>query len=222
MPDSRSFPKIRPGAIIVLLLTLIGNRLLADGTELASIFEQVGKRHGVAAENRIRAWRNLIRASAYWSETEKLQRVNDFFNHARYMRDRDTWARDDYWATPIEFLTKDAGDCEDFSIAKYFTLKEMNVSVEKLRITYVKALELNQAHMVLAYYATPTATPIILDNIDKKIVSAAERTDLQPIYSFNVDDLWLARSKTTQLKAGKANLLGPWKDLNLRLANQQL
>ncbi|WP_197479414.1 transglutaminase-like cysteine peptidase, partial [Oleiphilus sp. HI0132] len=81
------------------------------------------------------------------------------------------------WATPLEFLATNAGDCEDFSIAKYFTLREMGIPDDMIKITYVKALELNQAHMVLAYYPTPDAEPLILDNLINEIKPAGQRTD---------------------------------------------
>ncbi len=55
---------------------------------------------------------------------------------------------------PLEFLGSNAGDCEDFTIAKYFSLLELGVSDKKLRLVYVKTIELNQFHMVLAYYST--------------------------------------------------------------------
>ncbi|TNE94283.1 MAG: sulfate adenylyltransferase [Gammaproteobacteria bacterium] len=150
-------------------------------------------------------------------DLEQLRVVNNFFNEARFVNDIDLWHKSDYWATPLEFLAKDAGDCEDFSIAKYFTLKEMGLDISKLRITYVKATLLNQAHMVLAYYETPTAVPLILDNINKRILPASERSDLRPIYSFNADSLWLARTRNEQLKAGKPDQLSLWRDLNKRM-----
>jgi len=63
-------------------------------------------------------------------------------------------------------LASNGADCEDFSIAKYFALKELGVPIQRLRITYVKAVRLNQAHMVLAYYPEPDAVPLILDNLE--------------------------------------------------------
>ncbi|MDM8349520.1 transglutaminase-like cysteine peptidase [Pseudomonas sp. sp1636] len=55
------------------------------------------------------------------------------------------WGERDYWATPIEALVKGAADCEDYSLAKYFSLRQLGVPTGKLRLTYVKALKLNQA-----------------------------------------------------------------------------
>ncbi len=179
-------------------------------------------KYGMTAEARVRHWQDLIHENLHQDEIKQLHIVNDFFNGARFANDDELWNQRDYWATPIEFLTRDAGDCEDYSIAKYFTLREMGLDTAKLRITYVKALTLNQAHMVLAYYPTPTAEPLILDNINKRIKPASQRSDLKPVYSFNADNLWLARSRNDQLKAGKPTTISLWQDLNARMRKELL
>lgn len=185
-----------------------------------ALFTKIGVSYGAQAERRVRQWQALIHNDSALTEIEKLTKVNNFFNGARFVDDLQQWQTSDYWATPLEFLANDAGDCEDFSIAKYFTLKAMGVDTRKLRITYVKALALNQAHMVLAYYPTPNAVPMILDNLNKLIRPASERSDLLPVYSFNADDLWLARSRNEQLKVGKAAQLGMWTELSKRMVKE--
>ena len=182
-----------------------------------TLLTKVRNQHGYLAEARLRAWQEIMYVDSASDEMAKLNLVNDFFNGARFVDDIVQWKKSDYWATPIEFLIEDAGDCEDFSIAKYFTLLEMGVDGDKLRITYVKALELNQAHMVLAYYPTPSAEPLILDNINKSIRPASQRRDLKPVYSFNAKDLWIARSGRSDKRAGKPGQIGHWKDLVKRL-----
>jgi predicted transglutaminase-like cysteine proteinase len=179
---------------------------------------------GTAARDRLAAWadmargekaaprmRRLIQASG--SELESLQVVNSFFNRIPYLSDASHWAAEDYWATPAETVASHGGDCEDYSIAKYFLLKEAGVPVERLRITYVKALKLNQAHMVLAYYAAPGADPLILDNLEDRVKNASDRPDLVPVYSFNDDDVVLVRdprkSNPLQIRA--------WRDLLVKL-----
>lgn len=138
-------------------------------------------------------------------ESEVLQVVNDYFNrNVRYLEDPVHWNQIDYWATPAESVASNGGDCEDFAIAKYYMLKELGVPLERLRITYVKALRINQAHMVLAYYARPDAEPLILDNLENQIRPASERPDLVPVYSFNDDEVQLAqdgrRAKPSQIR----------------------
>jgi predicted transglutaminase-like cysteine proteinase len=103
--------------------------------------------------------------------------------------DMSVWGQSDYWATPAELIGQGRGDCEDFSIAKYYSLIELGIPVSKLRLVYVKAVQTGpagtflQAHMVLAYYATPNADPLVLDNLNPSDTArlAAQRpvTDLQ-------------------------------------------
>ncbi|WP_330221510.1 transglutaminase-like cysteine peptidase [Marinomonas phaeophyticola] len=143
--------------------------------------------------------------------------MNDFFNQMDFVDDIIHWGKEDYWATPIEFLGTRGGDCEDFTIAKYFSLRELGVPDEKLRLVYVKALTLDQHHMVLAYYHKPTAIPVLLDNLDKTLKPANKRRDLLPIYSFNAKNLWLSKEKGRGVLVGGSSRLSLWTDLNSRL-----
>ncbi|WP_426992996.1 transglutaminase-like cysteine peptidase [Methylomonas sp. CM2] len=168
-------------------------------------------------------WQQLIASGRDLSEDEKMRRVNDFFNqNVEFVDDIALWHKTDYWATPTEFLVKGAGDCEDYSIAKYFTLVEMGVSDSKLRITYVKALELNQAHMVLTYFESPRAEPLVLDNLKTAILPASKRRDLQPVYSFNGTGLWLAKSKGSGQRVGGSDRISLWTELKDRMMEPPL
>jgi predicted transglutaminase-like cysteine proteinase len=116
-------------------------------------------------------------------------------------------------------LASNGGDCEDFATAKYFTLRQLDIPDEKMRLIYVKSLKLKQPHMVLGYYAEATADPLILDNLVKEILSASERPDLIPIYSFNGQGLWLAKQESTD-RLGGSERLSLWQELQLRF-NQE-
>ena len=151
-------------------------------------------------------------------ELASLRRTNDVFNHVPYVSDLENWHVEDYWATPLETLGSVGGDCEDYAIAKYLTLKELGIPKERMRITYVRALERDESHMVLAYYARPDAEPLILDNLVPEIRPASQRPDLEPVYSFNDDDLWLP---TGASKKGGASQVRLWRDLLEKLAKEQ-
>ncbi|GAL35453.1 hypothetical protein JCM19240_300 [Vibrio maritimus] len=175
----------------------------------------VTKTYGERAGKRVQTWRSVLAGLQGQSEKQQLIGVNEFFNQLNFVDDIRLWGRKDYWATPLEFLGSNAGDCEDFTIAKYFSLLELGISDKKLRLVYVKAIELNQFHMVLAYYETPRSQPLILDNLIGEIKPASKRGDLLPIYSFNGRNLWTM--KTTQGKlAGKSSRLKLWNDLRSR------
>jgi predicted transglutaminase-like cysteine proteinase len=182
---------------------------------------RIYQEHGKYAGQRVENWQELIRSSAGLSDLQKLRRVNNFFNALEFVNDIDHWGKKDYWATPLETLISNGGDCEDFSIAKYFTLLEMGIPAEKMRLTYVKALRLNQAHMVLTYFPSPEDDPLVLDNLDKKISPAAMRDDLQPVYSFNGDGLWLAKKRLSDSKqVGRADRLAPWREVIARISDE--
>ncbi len=179
----------------------------------ALILANAEKRYGAlgAARQRILAWETLTADSARVPEMERLEQVNRFFNRQlQFVDDTRLWRQVDYWATPIESLVKGAGDCEDYSIAKYFTLRRLGIPSEKLRITYVKALRLNQAHMVLTYYSSPSAEPLVLDNLINKIRPASQRSDLLPVYAFNAEGLYLPGSPH---KKSDSKKLSRWQDL---------
>ncbi len=175
-----------------------------------------------AALRRIREWQALLDSGAKLSTTAKLKAVNDFFNDLEFVDDILLWEAADYWATPVEFLAKGAGDCEDFAIAKYFTLVEMGVSSARLQITYVKAHKLNQAHMVLAYYATPASDPRVLDNLVAEVLPGSARSDLTPVYSFNGRGLWIAKARGNSRRVGSATRIGPWRDLVIRMKQSKV
>jgi len=186
------------------------------------IIKALKKNYGERAGKRGNAWVKILTQSDSLTELEKLKKVNRFFNYFRFIDDIKLWGVKNYWATPIEFIGVNGGDCEDYSIAKYFTLLELGVPDDKMRITMVKALRLNQYHMVLAYYDTPGSVPLILDNLDGAIKPATKRNDLLPVYSFNGTQLWLNKEKGRGVLAGNSKRLKRWTSLKQRLGVKNL
>lgn len=223
LPSQRA----RPVSVLAAVTLLIAGCAGQPGTRPAPVpiasehlVQAVEREHGPQAAARVSRWFELIEQGKSTPDAERLSLANRFFNEARFTTDQEVWQREDYWATPIEFLIADAGDCEEFAIAKYFTLTRMGIADTALRITYVKALSLDQPHMVLAWYGSPTADPLILDNLDPRIRPAGQRPDLIPVYSFNGADLWLARNRREQVRSGDAATLSHWQQLRSRLAGQ--
>jgi predicted transglutaminase-like cysteine proteinase len=195
--------------------------LLAKGEISEALLIKIEKKHNKFARQRVEAWQTLIAASQNLSDDEKLNIVNNFFNtNVMFINDQALWGKEDYWATPLEALSVGAGDCEDYSIAKYFTLKQLGVNEDKLRITYVKAIEIGQAHMVVTYFKDKRSVPLVLDNIDSEIKPANLRTDLVPVYSFNGNGLWLAKSRGEGKRVGNASRLSLWEDLAQRMKTE--
>lgn len=211
---------LRRGLSFALVVLLIFSPGLGAGWDFNAISTQTERLYGPAtpaARQRIDEWAALLKNPPQGTIQDKLNQVNRFFNaRMAFKDDIVVWHQQDYWATPIEFLRKGAGDCEDFALAKYFTLREMGVPANQLRITYVKALQLNQAHMVVTWYATPDAIPLVLDNLKTAILAATQRTDLLPVYAFNGEGLWLPQSGGNK-RVGDSKRLSRWQDLLTRM-----
>jgi len=206
------------GCFLISLLLMPAT--VRAGVDLSdSVIQKFELKYGSEPAEQVRQWRDLLQDSKGNSEMEKLVAVNNFFNRRlKFIDDMLHWEKNDYWATPFEFIGTGAGDCEDFSIAKYFSLLELGVPNDKLRITYVKALAYNQAHMVVTYFPEPGAIPLVLDNINPAIEPANKRKDLLPVYSFNGTGLWLAKERGLGKKAGSADRISLWTDLNNKMA----
>ena len=193
-PPRRAAPWRRAfAAVLALLLAWSGSGLQAwDVDRLRAAALRLGPRAVAGAE----ALEQQLAAAAVLDEGARLQAVNRFFNQRIQFRDdKLVWGQVDHWASPLETLGQGQGDCEDFAIAKYFSLLAVGVPVSRLRLVYVRAQiggpqGVVQAHMVLAYHPTPDAEPLILDNLIGEIRPASRRPDLSPVFSFNGDGLW--------------------------------
>jgi len=211
-----------PGA---LFLFLFGVSFVFAGVDLDRMLLLASQRYGDAGASSVAAWRELLTSSTGQSETVKLKRVNDFFNRrVRFGEDRDIWGSEDYWATPLEVLGRSEGDCEDFAIAKYMTLKLLGVSSEKMRLTYVKARlggpqsSIVQAHMILSYYPAPEDEPLILDNLISDIRPASRRSDLTTVFGFNTEGLWVGEAAP---RAGaSATRFSKWQAVLLKMRGE--
>ncbi|MBW2466569.1 MAG: transglutaminase-like cysteine peptidase [Deltaproteobacteria bacterium] len=206
-------------SFLILIVPIINGQNFRLSTETLDKAEQ---KYGSSARKRLIAWEKLITNDTSRTDLEKLEKVNNFFNMMQYVEDIYLWKQKDYWATPIEFLGNQAGDCEDYAIAKYFTLRAMGVDDEKLNLTYVKALTYGVHHMVLAYYPSPGEEPFILDNYETGIHPASKRKDLFPIYSFNGTGLWLAKQRGKGKLAGSSSRLQRWQDVMRKMAQDDL
>ena len=182
---------------------------------------KIKNKYGPKAQQRVILWDKMLEDNKNAKIIKKLKSVNDFFNRLKYLSDQKVWKKNDYWASPFEFLGVGAGDCEDYAIAKYFALRALGIPDKKLKITYVKlkqrGTKYEQAHMVLNYYHKANSTPIILDNVNKKLKLATKRKDLKPIYSFNASGLWAAQNKTKTLKSQGKNKLKKWQSMMSRI-----
>jgi len=205
--------------MLALLLSLLAWHVLAE-LDSKALQQQLTARFGPARGVLLNDWLQMTHAAKTSSEELKLRRVNDFINqHIVFESDMSVWQQSDYWATPLETIGQGGGDCEDFAIIKYVSLRIAGVPVHKLRLVYVKARLkaaggglTQQAHMVLAYYATPNAEPLVLDNLDPTIRPASKRQDLQPVFSFNSEGIFAGVSGNLKAAEGGISRLSRWEE----------
>ena len=132
-------------------------------------------------------WQELKSSAQDLPIMEKLRLVNKFWNQSPYREDMENWGREDYWAIPGQFIKK-SGDCEDYAIAKYFTLKELGVDPHSMRIVVLRDTIRNLAHAVLAVYVNGDA--YILDNVTNIVLSHKRIRNYQPQFSVNESGRW--------------------------------
>ena len=206
----------------IALLVMAGTEsgILPD----AKTLELAGSRFGPRAVVRLIEWRELVQRLSQATERDKLERINRFFNSLPNVDDQTLWGQRDYWATPVELLVRNGGDCEDFALAKYFSLKAAGVASDKLRVTYARVWLSSQrrmeAHMVLAYYPEPDSDPLILDNLVGDILPASRRADLSPTMGFNAEGLWSARQRGQSGRMGETNSIRHCNDLLQRMRHE--
>lgn len=204
--------------LLTLMIPLTGASFAVELQRFSSLAEQrFGPSAGLLAEE----WRSLIHKGNTLPIASQLRMSNDFFNERiAWQTDEQVYGLEDYWATPLETIGHKAADCEDFSIAKYVTLLLLGVPKDALRLVYVKATlpgGAAQAHMVLAWYETPGAVPLILDNINHAVLPATARADLKPVFSFNTDTLWVGGSPQTGRSNPQARI-SRWQKVLERMA----
>ncbi|WP_199287844.1 transglutaminase-like cysteine peptidase [Kushneria phosphatilytica] len=212
----RSSLKVLASALVITMCgSLVALSEITDDSVVAAVYGEQGRK-------RVEQWRKLIANLRGEPVTRQLHEVNEFFNRLAFRDDIEVWRVEDYWATPREFLGIGAGDCEDFAMAKYQTLLMLGVPDSAMRLNYVKYRPWNQFHMVLTWFSSPMAVPLVLDNIRTAIVPATQRTDLLPIYSFNGSSLWLAQQGSADSRVGDASRLSQWDAWQMHLDNGAL
>ena len=136
----------------------------------------------------VEAWRGAIGKLRGKSLIDMADGVNNLMNQVRYIGDNRNWGRSDYWETPVEFMNK-GGDCEDFAIAKYASLRALGVPESLMRVAIVKDMEKGIPHAILIVYTDQG--PMVLDNQIKRMTRASSISHYKPIFSINRSAWWV-------------------------------
>ena len=214
---------LRPWVAMWVVVALLGYSLPTNAWD-AERMMAAARRLSPRAVAAVQSLQPLLMQAKGQDEPAQLQSINQFFNRRILFRDdTEAWGQNDYWASPLESLDKGQGDCEDYAIAKYFSLLAVGMPTSKLRLVYVRAQiggpqGAVQAHMVLAYYAAPGAEPLILDNLITEVRPASRRPDLVPVFSFNSEGLW--QGVGAQTAGDPTARLSRWRDVLERMRQE--
>ncbi len=148
-------------------------------------FIKIEKKSGKIAKNRAVDYQQNIFKCRCYSKTKQLNVVNLYLNQLLPQYDDIMQKKEDYWASPKEFLIAGYGDCEDYVIIKYFSLLKLGFDEKKLFITTVYEQYQGGYHMVLSYFKDKNKPPLILDNLSFKILDLKTRTDIKADYFIN-------------------------------------
>lgn len=180
--------------VITHLFSWVGVMVLTVAFALTNVMaEQTGGDEN-AEKGQRNSWQSLIGAGDDSSEGDILRRVNEFVNRNIDLASEVCQSElSRYTAIPMGGSALEKADCKNYAIAKYFALLALGLDKNKIRITYTKASKSNQPHIVLTYFSSLKAPPLVLDNLTAKIKSAGQRQDLLPVYSFK-DCVWLSKA----------------------------
>lgn len=195
-------------ALCLISLFLLATNLFAELID-ADIENKAEKKYGPFAKNRFVAIdKDLLKELKNANDIKKLNVVNLWVNGIKYKSDKATYGVDDYWATLYEFVGKNQGDCEDYTIAKYYILKELGIDPKRLKFTYViykdkKGQQIS--HMVLSYLKVPIPKSkedfLILGNNNRLVLPASKRKDLIKVIKMINGDTGPKSKKWKQLEA---------------------
>ncbi len=137
-------------------------------------------------------WKKFLDGQQGADAIAQLDQVNRYMNRAPYITDPRNYNLPDYWATPRQFFNRD-GDCEDYAIAKFMSLRALGWKNEHMRIVVLQDLNLRIPHAVLVVYLDGVAW--VLDNQIERLITADRIRHYRPYYSVNEDSWWLHRPK---------------------------
>ena len=132
-------------------------------------------------------WQDLIDELKDKPKAFQLAKVNSYMNLYRYILDPINWGVKDYWEIPKEFFAR-FGDCEDYAIVKYFTLRALGWKAEDMQIIVLQDMNLRIAHAILSVKLGKKK--MILDNQIGLVVEAKRIRHYRPIYSLNENGWW--------------------------------
>jgi predicted transglutaminase-like cysteine proteinase len=153
-----------------------------------------------------KSWTDFLTSAKPLEARAQLDAVNRWANAKPYVEDMTNWALPDYWETPGEFIAH-GGDCEDYAIAKYFSLVRLGFSPRDLRIVIVSDSRAHDFHAVLV--ARLDGNDWLLDNQLPDVMPLAAEPQYAPVYSLNEQGWSLQSRPVIQVAANVAIIAAP-------------
>lgn len=138
----------------------------------------------------LKDWKAFLRSIKAKDRISQVRAVNSYMNRQRYLTDPRNYGVKDYWATPGQFFKRN-GDCEDYAIAKFMSLRALGFDNKDMRIVVLQDLNLRIGHAILVVHLNGQA--LVLDNQVRSVVRAETIRHYRPIYSINERSWWLHR-----------------------------
>lgn len=130
----------------------------------------------------LQTWKALLAELKAQPRLVQLQRVNAFVNRTGFQADAERFGLVDHWATPAEFLGR-SGDCEDFAVAKYISLRRLGWSPDQLRLIVLAGRYSPGIHAVLA--VRHDGATYALDNQADDLSAVRVEATFRPVFALN-------------------------------------
>lgn len=143
----------------------------------------------------LRQWRDFLERIKDKPRRQQIEAVNRYSNEKKYVVDMTNYAVEDYWAIPKEFLYH-GGDCEDFAITKFFSLRWLGYRDEDIRLLILQDTNLRIQHAVLM--VLDRGELLVLDNQSQEVVPQEKIRHYVPLYSLNEKKWWVHVPPTRQ------------------------
>jgi len=136
----------------------------------------------------LKNWYKFLDSIRGLSRRQQLDKVNHYANNKNYVLDISNYGMEDYWAIVKEFLSN-GGDCEDYAITKFFSLRWLGFKNQDLRIVILQDANLRVPHAILAVFCQESV--LIMDNQAQEVVPQGSIAHYIPLYSVNEQEWWL-------------------------------
>ena len=147
--------------------------------------------HGDDRACGLRDWQSFLNRLGGAEPWEQLRQVNVYLNRRPYREDAELWRASDYWAEPEEFLAR-GGDCEDYAIAKYLSLRALGFPAEDLRLSVIYDETRRINHAVLS--VDLPGGPVVLDSVTDFVLPWSELGHYRPVYAVNEHATWVSHA----------------------------